>query len=155
MDAWLSYLYQYTELSNFTNIKEFKMFIFQSYGVLSNELTKICQKIFNLFLQKNEFVQFAKVNPLTLLLSWKVEPGLYMTVVGVVEVVGAVLLCLGVQSLEILASVVLIVTMVGAIQTLYWLNAVPQMFLPATVCLVLLLCNLSFMRKQEVHPKAD
>ena len=106
-------------------------------------------------MQKNEFVQFAKVNPLTLLLNYKVEPGLYMTIIGVVELVGALLLCLGIQYLEILATAVLAITMVGAIQTLYWLNAVPQMFLPATVCLVLLLCNLHFMGKESLHPKAD
>ena len=95
------------------------------------------------------------MNPLTLLFKYKVDPNLYLRVIGTMEAVGACLLCLGPRPLKVLASVLLAGIMAGAIQTLYCLKAPAAMFLPALVCLVLLLFNMKLLRQEPVHAKSD
>ena len=103
------------------------------------------------------FKEYVKVNPLKLLFKYKVNPNLYMRVVGTLEAAGACLLCLAPRPLKIFANLVLMVLMMVAIQTLYFLKVPQQMYTPPSVLLFLLICNLYFMRKQplEVHVKAE
>jgi len=106
---------------------------------------------------KEMFKEYAKVSPMKLIFKYRVEPYLYMRVVGVLECLCACMLCLGPRQLKMFACLVLLVIMIGTIQTLYFLRVPQQMFTPPALLLFLLLCNLYFLQKQsvELHAKAE
>uniref|UniRef100_A0A8C8RAB8 Transmembrane protein 35B n=1 Tax=Pelusios castaneus TaxID=367368 RepID=A0A8C8RAB8_9SAUR len=87
---------------------------------------------------KSQFVQFADVFPLKDF-GYKPEPGQYLQVVGLIEVVAGMLLAFGPQLLQEISNFVLTIVMIGAIYTLLVLKEPVAMCAPATVCLGLLL----------------
>uniref|UniRef100_A0A8C5RXU6 Transmembrane protein 35B n=1 Tax=Laticauda laticaudata TaxID=8630 RepID=A0A8C5RXU6_LATLA len=93
---------------------------------------------FGLTCPKTNFVQFADVFPLKEF-GYKPEPGLYMEIVGWMELIGGCLLAFGPQLLQEISNFVLTVIMIGAIYTLLVLKEPFAMCVPATVSLGLLL----------------
>ena len=94
------------------------------------------------------FKKFAKVHPFVLWFDYVPDADQYRTVIGYVELVCAVLLILGPAPLQVLSSVVLLMIMAGAVQTLYMVGERrPAMFAPAVATAVGLILNIYLLTR--------
>ncbi|XP_051892382.1 transmembrane protein 35B-like isoform X1 [Pristis pectinata] len=85
-----------------------------------------------------EFVKFTEVLPLKKF-GLHVEPIVFLTAVGWIELVGGLLLILGPRILQEVSNIVLSIIMMGAIYSLLMLKKPLYMCIPATICLGILL----------------
>lgn len=83
----------------------------------------------------------------------KLEPDVYRTVVGVVEVLCAVCLLCPHSRVQLIGHYVLMVLMLGAIWTHYYIHDTVDKFIPALLCLGLLLLRLYSCGKLDVKVK--
>ncbi|XP_036033570.1 transmembrane protein 35B [Onychomys torridus] len=84
------------------------------------------------------FEQFAEVFPLKLV-GYQPDPRNYQTAVGWLEVLAGLLLVVGPPSLQVISNQFLILLMMGAIFNLVVLKESLRTYIPAVVCLGLLL----------------
>ncbi len=89
-----------------------------------------------------DFRQFVQVPPINLL---HMQPATYMLIVGIVEVLCAVVIVLGNYQQGKLATWALLVMMTGAIYTLYSIHHPAPNFVPACIALGLILVRLYTM----------
>ncbi|XP_026372508.3 transmembrane protein 35B isoform X3 [Ursus arctos] len=84
------------------------------------------------------FVQFAEVFPLKVF-GYQPDPMSYQEAVGFLELLAGLLLVLGPRMLQEISNLLLTLLMMGAIFTLASLKESPNTYIPAVVCLGLLL----------------
>ncbi|XP_004740889.2 transmembrane protein 35B [Mustela nigripes] len=84
------------------------------------------------------FVQFAEVFPLKVF-GYQPDPMSYQEAVGWLELLAGLLLVLGPPMLQEISNLLLTVLMMGAIFTLASLKESPNTYIPAIICLGLLL----------------
>ncbi|XP_045835224.1 transmembrane protein 35B isoform X1 [Meles meles] len=84
------------------------------------------------------FVQFAEVFPLKVF-GYQPDPVSYQEAVGWLELLAGLLLVLGPPMLQEISNLLLTVLMMGAIFTLASLKESPNTYIPAIICLGLLL----------------
>ncbi|XP_045638544.1 transmembrane protein 35B isoform X3 [Ursus americanus] len=84
------------------------------------------------------FVQFAEVFPLKVF-GYQPDPMRYQEAVGFLELLAGLLLVLGPRMLQEISNLLLTLLMMGAIFTLASLKESPNTYIPAVVCLGLLL----------------
>ncbi|XP_078279204.1 transmembrane protein 35B-like [Rhinoraja longicauda] len=101
-----------------------------------------------------EFVKFAKVFPLRKV-GVDVDPLVFMTAVGLCELIGGFLLALGPRILQKISNVVLSVIMIGAIYSLLMLKKPLYVCLPATICLAILLVLLFVWEEEKKKQKEE
>ncbi|XP_034358854.1 transmembrane protein 35B [Arvicanthis niloticus] len=87
---------------------------------------------------KDLFKQFAEVCPLKVF-GYQPDPINYQTAVGWLELLAGLLLIVGPPVLQEISNMLLILLMMGAVFTLVLLKESPSTYIPAVVCLGLLL----------------
>ena len=100
-------------------------------------------------MQRSNFRQFSAVFPLAGL-GIVPNPDVYRVVIGITEVVCAILLYLGRRDVSYLVSWVFVGLMVGALYTHYALYHPLHMMTAATVCLLLALVRIMAMTDRDV-----
>ena len=102
--------------------------------------------------QKGNFHKFVRVPPVSML---KLEPAVYCSIVGVVELVCVACLVCPHSTVQLLGHYVLMVVMVGAVWSHYSIGDTVDKFVPALVCLGLLMLRLYACGKLKVKVKTN
>jgi len=78
-----------------------------------------------------------------------INPKLYCSTIGYIEVISALVLYGGTRRLKIASTVIMLLVMILVMQGLYWLGKPAVMFLPGALSVFLLVLNFLFLLAEE------
>lgn len=98
---------------------------------------------------RREFVELAKAHPMKVWFGRSINPKLYCSTIGYIEVISALVLYGGTRRLKIASTVIMLLVMILVMQSLYWLGKPAVMFLPGALSVFLLVLNFLFLLAEE------